>query len=170
MPYLGDSIATIRAELDSAQAERVRRLAPFGGQVLPAWTSGATDEGRALGHAIWAQLKPQLFPRASAVGGLLVGWWIANTYTDSHWSATLHSLGIGGGGTRVVSKSALRAMSFWLPLVAGGLCAYFGDRIAQTVRRRYATASARIDPSRGAQDRPSHGAQPRIKEPDHVPG
>lgn len=35
-PYLGDTVATARAELASARAERLRRLAPFAGEVRPA--------------------------------------------------------------------------------------------------------------------------------------
>jgi hypothetical protein len=58
-----------------------------------------------------------------------VGWWVANTYTDSHLRSTLRSIGIGTGGTRVVSSSTYEAMTFWLPLLAAALCAYAGERI-----------------------------------------
>jgi hypothetical protein len=63
-----------------------------------------------------------------------VGWWIANTYTDSRWKSLARSLGIGSGGTHVVSGETYRAMSFWLPLLAAAVCAYLGDRIAAAWR------------------------------------
>jgi hypothetical protein len=144
-PYLGDTIVTARADLEAARAERLRRLAPFGGQVLPDWSARLQGEGAALGHAIWTQLRSQLFPRASALAGLAVGWWIANTYTDSQWKAGLRSLGIGSGGTHVVSRGTYRALSFWLPLLAAAVCAYLCDRLAQALRRRYASASAELE-------------------------
>jgi hypothetical protein len=61
---------------------------------------------------------------------MVVGWWIATTYTDSHVRSMLRSVGIGSGGTRVVSGSTYKAMSFWMPLLAAALCAYLGERIA----------------------------------------
>jgi hypothetical protein len=61
---------------------------------------------------------------------MAVGWWIANTYTDSHLRSALRSLGLGHGGTHVVSGSTLKAMSFWLPLFAAAVCAYVGERVA----------------------------------------
>jgi hypothetical protein len=145
VPFLGDTIATARAELEAARTERLRRLAPFEGQALPNWTARLQGEGLALGHAIWAQLRSQLFPRVSALAGLAVGWWITSTYTDSQWKAGLRSLGIGSGGTHVVSRETYRAMSFWLPLLAAAVCAYLCDRLAQALRRRYVSASAALE-------------------------
>ena len=82
---------------------------------------------------MWEQLRSHLFPKAPALVGMAVGWWIANTYTDSRLRSALHSIGIGSGGTRVVSGSTYRAMSFWLPLLAAGLCAYVGARLWERV-------------------------------------
>jgi Na+/H+-translocating membrane pyrophosphatase len=83
-----------------------------------------------------AQLRSHLLPKAPALAGLVVGWWIANTYTDSHMRSVLRSVGIGSGGTRVVSGSTYKAMSFWMPLLAAALCAYLGERIAGYYGRR----------------------------------
>jgi hypothetical protein len=69
--------------------------------------------------------------------GLAVGWWLGNTYTDSHFRSVLHSLGIGSGGKRVVSGETYRAMMFWLPIVAAALFAYLADRVQYVVQKRY---------------------------------
>jgi hypothetical protein len=86
-------------------------------------------ETAGFGRAVARQLRSQLLPKAPALVGLAVGWWVANTYTDSHLRSVLRSIGIGSGGTRVVSSSTYEAMSFWLPLLAAALCAYLGERI-----------------------------------------
>lgn len=97
---------------------------------LPAW-AGVTREAMGFGRAVFRQLRSHLLPRVPAIAGMVVGWWIANTYTDSHVRSVLHSVGIGSGGTRVVSGSAYRAMSFWVPLLAAAACAHMGERLAQ---------------------------------------
>jgi len=103
---------------------------------------GVAKEGMAFGMAFWKQLTTVLFPRAPALAGLAVGWWIARNYTDSRWRSLLHRVGIGDGGTRVVSSDTLQAMSFWLPILAAAICAYLGDRLARWFRRRYETPDA----------------------------
>ena len=101
----------------------------------------AGAEAARFGRAFWAQLRPALLPKAPALAGLAVGWWIANTYTDSRWKSLARSVGIGSGGTHLVSSETYRAMSFWLPLVAAALCAYLGDRIAVAIRERHESVS-----------------------------
>ncbi|HET8625220.1 MAG TPA: hypothetical protein VFM14_16790 [Gemmatimonadales bacterium] len=93
-------------------------------------------EAARFGRAFWAQLRPAILPKAPALAGLAVGWWIANTYTDSRWKSLARSVGIGSGGTQVVSAETYRAMSFWLPLLAAAACAYLGDRLAAAWRSR----------------------------------
>ncbi len=100
------------------------------------WKAQASTEAARFGRAFWAQLKPNLLPKAPALVGLAVGWWIANTYTDSRWKSLAHSIGIGSGGTQVVSSETYGAMRFWLPLLAAAVCAYLGDRIAAAIRER----------------------------------
>lgn len=125
-----------RAGLDRVKGERERRLTPFGGTAHPAWTARAGTEAAGLGRAIVSQLRSHLLPKAPALAGLVVGWWIANTYTDSHVRSVLRSVGIGSGGTRVVSGDTYKAMSFWLPLLAAAVCAYLGERVAGYYRQR----------------------------------
>ncbi len=134
---LVEAIRGARAERETALAERTRRLEAFEGKAVPRWLGWMADEGKALGRALAKQLQGQLLPRASALAGLAAGWWVAHTYTDSRPRSLLRSIGIGHGGTHVVSGDTYRAMSFWLPVVAAALCAYLGDRIARWVRSRY---------------------------------
>jgi hypothetical protein len=129
-------VAAVRGQLAAVTAERERWVAPYGGSALPDWTARAGTEAVVFGRAVLTQLRSQLLPKAPAIAGLTVGWWIANTYTDSHFRSALRSLGIGGGGTRVVSSSTYEAMTFWLPLLAAALCAYLGERLAAYYRGR----------------------------------
>jgi hypothetical protein len=133
---LAREVAAVRAELAAATAERERWVAPYGGRALPAWTTRAGAEAVGFGRAVLTQLRLHLLPKAPAIAGLAVGWWIANTYTDSHLRSALRSLGIGSGGTRVVSSSTYEAMTFWLPLLAAALCAYLGERLGSYYRER----------------------------------
>jgi len=152
---LADAIRGARAERDTALAERTRRLAAFEGKALPPWLGWVADEGKALGRSLVKQLQGQFLPRASALAGLAAGWWVAHTYTDSRPRSLLRSIGIGHGGTHVVSGDTYRALSFWLPIAAAAVCAYLGDRVARWVRGRY-------QPSGGADGEASAaGADPR---------
>jgi hypothetical protein len=131
-------VTTVRARHVAVLAERERLLAPFGATAFPAWSARVVTESLGFGRAVLVQLRFHLFPKAPALAGLAVGWWIARTYTDSHLQSVLRSIGIGKGGTRVVSSSTYEAMSFWLPLLAAALCAYLGERLAA----RYAPSGA----------------------------
>jgi hypothetical protein len=126
---LGREVVTLRERLTAVARERAHWGAPYGGSAIPDWATHAARETAIFAGAVMAQLRSYLFPKAPAIAGLLVGWWIANTYTDSHLRSALRSIGIGSGGTRVVSSSTYEAMSFWLPLLAAALCAYVGERI-----------------------------------------
>jgi hypothetical protein len=119
------------------------------------WMSRVADEAKLLGRALKRQLRDRLFPRLPALVGLAAGWWVANTYTDSHWKSTLRSVGIGGGGTHVVSGEMYRLMMFGLPILSAAVCAYLSDRLAHFIRGRYAQlASPPADPVRAVGDTP----------------
>lgn len=130
------ALAGSRAALERLRQERERRLAGFGGTAHPAWGAAAVAESAGLGRAILVQLRSTVLPKGPALAGLAVGWWIANTYTDSHLRSALRSIGIGQGGTHVVSGSTLKAMNFWLPLLAAAVCAYLGERVGAFYRGR----------------------------------
>jgi hypothetical protein len=110
------------------------------GDGSPEWTSVLAREGREFGIALWQQLRGKLLPRASALAGLAAGWWVASTYTDSHLRSIMNTVGIGKGGTHVVSGSTYKAMSFWLPILAAAICAYLGDRVARAIKHRHKDA------------------------------
>jgi hypothetical protein len=131
------AVVDARSALRRVMEERTERLAPFGGSALPVWLPHVGREIVALGRALWLHLKPNVLPRASALVGLTVGWWLANTYTDSHFRSVLHSLGIGSGGKRVISGETYKAMMFWMPIFAAGTFAYLADRAHFLVQRRY---------------------------------
>jgi hypothetical protein len=130
----GRDVAAVRGRLAEVTAERERWGAPYGGRALPLWTARAGAETLMFGRAVLVQLRAHLLPKAPAIAGLAVGWWIANTYTDSHLRSVARSLGIGSGGTRVVSSSTYETMSFWLPLLAAAMCAYLGERLGAYYR------------------------------------
>lgn len=134
----GAEVHAARASLARLRQERVRRLASFGETAHPAWARHAAVESAGLARAILSQLRAALLPKAPALAGMAVGWWIVNTYTDSHFRSALRSVGIGTGGTHVVSASTFKAMSFWLPLLAAAVCAYLGERMVRYYRARRA--------------------------------
>jgi hypothetical protein len=125
------------ADLRAVAEERDRMVASLGESALPAWLPRLRTEIEALGRAFWHHLRPNVLPRFSALAGLVVGWWIADTYTDSHFRSVLHSVGIGKGGHRVVSGETYRAMLFWLPIMAAAICAYLADRAQALLQRHY---------------------------------
>jgi hypothetical protein len=137
-PREGADVHAARASLAQLRLERERRLASFGDTAHPTWARHAAVESASLTWAILGQLRAALLPKAPALAGMAVGWWIANTYTDSHVRSALRSVGIGSGGTHVVSGSTFKAMSFWLPLLAAAVCAYLGERIVRYYRARRA--------------------------------
>jgi hypothetical protein len=132
-----EAIHGARAEIASVVAERTLRLEPFGGRAWPAWAGAVAEEAKAFGRALIKQMHGQLLPRASALAGLAAGWWVTHTYTDSRPRSVLHSLGIGSGGTHLVSGDTYRTMRFWLPILAAAILAYLGDRVARWVQQRY---------------------------------
>jgi hypothetical protein len=133
-------VAAARARLRQLAAERDVRLAAYGESAHPAWTRRAGVEAAGLGRSVLGQLRSALVPKLPAMAGMLMGWWIANTYTDSHLRSVLRSVGIGSGGTRVVSGSTYKAMNFWLPLLAAAVCAYACERLVGYYRQRGAGA------------------------------
>jgi|1185.fasta_scaffold16735_2 hypothetical protein len=133
-----DSLET--AQGPAGDAARAARAASARAMAAVTSLPSALREAGHFGRYLGREAKGQLVPRVPALAGLLVGWWIAQTFTDSSFSATLHSWGIGSGPRRAVSSETLRAMRFWLPLLAAALCSYGGSRLAALVRTRYSPA------------------------------
>ncbi len=51
----------------------------------------------------------------------------------------MNTVGLGRGGTHVVSGTTLKAMNFWLPILAAAICAYLGDRLARAAKKQQET-------------------------------
>jgi chorismate mutase len=139
------------ASLESAEGEAARAAREAHARVAAAHESlrplhPAVSEARHLGGAVFSELKGKIVPRVPGLAGMTVGWWIAQTFTDSQWSARLHGWGFGSGARHAVSKDTLRMMGFWLPLLAAALCSYLGTRLSNFVEDRYGAPPAERQP------------------------
>ncbi|GAC1607504.1 MAG: hypothetical protein NVS4B10_22600 [Myxococcales bacterium] len=137
---------TARARTEAVIADRRGHLARVGRAAVPAALPVLGREAGALGKSLAVELRGQFFPKLPALAGMAVGFWIANTFTDSSFSATLHSFGIGHGPSRAVHSDTYRAMQLWLPLVAAAVCSYAGGRISALLDKRYGP-QAPVDPA-----------------------
>jgi hypothetical protein len=126
-----------RAAALRACEERERVLAPYGGAALPPAVARGAKEAGHLTKTILQDVRGALIPKLPAVVGMWVGWWVTNTFTDSSFSATLHSLGIGDGPRYAVTTDQYELMHRWLPIVAAAVCSYLGSRLGALVRARY---------------------------------
>lgn len=93
------------------------------------------QERKEIGRYLLKQLFNQI-PGASAVAALLVGGWVASTFTTSPITATLASWGLMKGGTRVVSGGTYKFLSVLLPLFAAGTTAYSVQKMLRYFRER----------------------------------
>jgi hypothetical protein len=125
------SVADAARAASAACASAAAQLAPL---PLP-----VREAGHVTRHVL-RELRGQILLRVPALAGLAVGWWIGQTFTDSELSATLHGWGIGSGPRHAVGGETLRAMRFWLPLLAAGLSSYAGFRLGALVKSRYSPA------------------------------
>jgi len=122
---------------DAAAAAEERLLAPLGGRLLPAPAGWLAAEARAFGSALLREGRSQVVPRLPALVGLAAGAWVARTFTESGFLATLHSWGIGSGPRLAVSPGTYRLLAWGLPLLAAATFSYASSRVAGRVRARY---------------------------------
>jgi hypothetical protein len=99
---------------------------------------------RSMDRAAWARelreiayhTKKVMFsqiPGVSAIVGILVGSWVARTFTSSPLRGFLSSHGFMQGGTHVVSSTTYKFLSVVLPVIAIAVTAY----VVQKVMKRY---------------------------------
>jgi hypothetical protein len=133
---LDDAKGPLADAARAAHAEALRAEAALAPLPLP------VREAQHFGKYLVHETRARVLPRLPALVGLAVGYAIAQTFTDSQLSATLHSWGIGDGPRHAVRSETLRAMSFWLPLFAAAVTSYAGSRLAALVKKRYETATS----------------------------
>jgi hypothetical protein len=137
LPHAQGSAADAARAANAACATAVGALAPL---PLP-----MREAGHFAGYLL-REARGQILPRIPALAGLAVGWWIGQTFTDSRLSATLHGWGIGSGPRHAVQGETLRAMRFWLPLLAAALSSYAGSRLGALLKTRYSPAEDAVVP------------------------
>jgi hypothetical protein len=143
------SLESAQGALALAAREARKRAQDAAAQLKP--LPLAAREAQHLGRFLWKETRLQIFPRMPGLVGLLVGFWIAQTFTDSEFSATLHSWGIGRGPRRAVRGETLRAMNVVLPLLAAAVASYAGSRFAALIKSRYSPATSSQHPAAGTQ-------------------
>jgi hypothetical protein len=131
------AVLEARARRDAAGADEARLLEPLGGRLLPTPVAWLAAEARAFGSALLREGRSQLVPRIPALVGLAAGAWVARTFTESGFLATLHSWGIGSGPRVAVSHGTYRLLAWGLPLLAAATFSYASSRVAGRVRARY---------------------------------
>ena len=88
-----------------------------------------------LFHSINQQIFNQI-PGVSAIAGLLVGSWVASTFTTSPFRGFLASWGIIKGGSRVVSTTTYSFLSIALPILAAAITAYIVQKAMKVFREK----------------------------------
>ena len=92
-------------------------------------------EGKELSAFLARQVFNQI-PGMSAVAALIVGGWVASTFTTSPFMAFMARWGLMKGGRHVVSGSTYRFLSIVLPILVAAVTAYAVSRILKVVRER----------------------------------
>jgi len=92
-------------------------------------------EGKELAPFLARQALNQI-PGTSAVAALIVGWWVASTFTTSPIRAFMAKWGLLKGGTHVVRGSTYRFLSIVLPIFVAAVTAYAVSKILKIVREQ----------------------------------
>jgi hypothetical protein len=92
-------------------------------------------EGKELSAFLARQAFNQI-PGVSAVAALIVGWWVASTFTTSPFRAFLARWGLVKGGRHIISGGTYRFLSIVLPILVAAVTAYAVSRIMKVVREQ----------------------------------
>lgn len=88
---------------------------------------------------LFRYISQQIFnqiPGVSAIAGLLVGSWVASTFTTSPLRGFLASWGIIKGGSRVVNTTTYSLLSIVLPVLAAAITAYIVQKAMKVFREK----------------------------------
>lgn len=92
-------------------------------------------EGKELSRSVYRQVFNRI-PGVSAVAALVVGGWVASTFTTSPFKAALARWGLVNGGRHVVSGPMYRFLSVVLPILVAAVTAYVVQKIMKDRRER----------------------------------
>jgi hypothetical protein len=92
-------------------------------------------EGKELSQVLSRQILNRI-PGVSAVAGLIVGAWVASTFTTSPIRATLARWGLMEGGRHVVSGPMYKFLSVVLPLLVAAVAAYVVQKVMKNHREQ----------------------------------
>ena len=92
-------------------------------------------EGKELAPFLARQAFNQI-PGMSAVAALVVGWWVASTFTTSPIRAFMARWGLMKGGRHIVSGGTYRLLSIVLPILVAAVTAYAVSKILKVVREQ----------------------------------
>ncbi len=92
-------------------------------------------ELKEIAYHINKRLLSQI-PGVGAIAGLLVGSWVASTFTNSPIKGYLSSWGLMKGGTHVVSTTTYRFLSVFLPILVTAITAYIVQKALKTYRAK----------------------------------
>ena len=121
--------------LERARGARATLLAPWGGEVMPAWLRGLRSELETFASFLKDELSKKVVLRLPALAALGAAWWIARHYSSSRFESNLNRF--TGEGRTGLSEAALEQLNFWLPLVAAASSAYLVATLTKRLRRRY---------------------------------
>jgi hypothetical protein len=123
------------AALERARSARAEVLAPFGGEVMPAWLRAVRSELETFGSFLKDELTKKVLLRLPALAAMAAVWWIAQHFSSSRFETSLNHF--TGEGRTGLSAAALEQLNFWLPLVVAASMAYLLAALTKRIRRRY---------------------------------
>ncbi|GEM_PF-1254096 len=93
------------------------------------------SETKQLSYVLVRQVFNQI-PSISGIAALMIGGWVASTFTASPWKATLARWGLMKGGKHLVSNQMYQFLSVVLPILVAAVTAYLVQKLLKTVRER----------------------------------
>lgn len=125
-------------------------------------------ERQRLAQDAWVGIRDWVVPRAPALVAMVIAWWLARSYADSHTATLMSGLGLNPSkrGPHLYSLTVDSLLvRYGLPLLAAALCAAVAQRVAARVRQAADAVQART--SRLA--RVPAGEQVPVREPARRP-